>query len=221
MKLAGVIFDFDGIVVDSEPLHYQAFIDMLEPLGMGFSWDEYENVYMGMDDRDAFNTVFEKAGRALSVEEREALIEKKAHRFPELIEEKGAPVFDGVVDLIRAAAEAGPLGLSSGALRIDVEPVLRKLELYDLFGAIVTADNVSRSKPDPESYEQCLRKLGAEDPSHWFAIEDTPAGMASAQGAGMKVLAVTNSYGREHLAAADQVVDTLVGVDPAALTSWL
>lgn len=220
-ELEGIIFDFDGIVIDSEPLHFQAFLDMLEPFGLSFTWEEYETIFMGMDDRDAFRTVFEQGKISLTEAERDALIEKKAHHFPVLVEERGAPVFDGVVELIRAQAKAGKLGLSSGALRSDIAPVLRKLELEGLFGAMVTADDVAKSKPDPESYCRCLELLGAKDPAKWFAIEDTMAGISSAKGAGMTVLAVTNSYPADQLQAADFVVDSLAEVTPDVLTSWL
>jgi HAD superfamily hydrolase (TIGR01509 family) len=221
MELEGVIFDFDGIVIDSEPLHFQAFLDMLEPFGLSFTWGEYQDIFIGMDDRDAFNTVFADSEHVLSDAERDALILRKAEHFPTLIEERGAPVYEGVVDLIRASAAAGRLGLSSGALRTDLEPVLHKLEIYDLFETIVTADDVAKSKPDPESYRLCLERLGAKDPARWFAIEDTCAGIASAKGAGMKVLAVTNSYPADKLGEADVIVDSLVNVNPEVLTSWL
>ena len=194
---------------------------MLEPLGLSFTWQEYEEVFMGMDDRDAFDRAFSDAGRSLTDTERDDLIARKAAHFPKLVEERGAKVFPGVEDLIRAVAARGPMGLSSGALRLDVEPVLHKLELFDLFGAIVTADVVAKSKPDPESYRVCLERLGAKDPSHWFAIEDTNAGIQSAKGAGMKVLAVTNSYPADALQAADRIVDSLAGVTPEVLTSWI
>ena len=221
MELEGVIFDFDGIVIDSEPLHFKAFNDTLEPHNLQFTWAEYEQVFMGMDDRDAFNTVFANNRLELSDALREELIQRKARRFPELIAEQGAPAYEGVVELIRLVADVVPLGLSSGALRMDVEPVLRQLGLFDLFGAIVTADNVARSKPDPESYRLCLKLLGALRPEAWFAIEDTGAGIASAKAAGMRVLAVTNSYPADRLGEADQVVDSLRNVTPEVLTSWL
>lgn len=219
--LEGVIFDFDGIVVDSEPLHYQAFLDMLEPLGITFTWQEYEDVFMGMDDRDAFDAAFSQAGKILDEVERAELIARKAEHFPVLVEQRGAKVFPGVQELIRAVAARGPLGLSSGALRLDVEPVLVKLGLIELFDAIVTADAVEKSKPDPESYRVCLERLGANDPGCWFAIEDTNAGIRSAKDAGMKVLAVTNSYPADALQGADQIVDSLVDVTPEILTSWI
>jgi beta-phosphoglucomutase len=121
--------------------------------------------------------------------------------------------------MIAALHAAGiPLAISSGALRSDVAPILRGLEIEGSFAAIVTADDVRKSKPDPECYAIAFRRLSSKfparltDPGRSFAIEDTPAGIRSAKGAGLAVLAVTNSYAAEDLAGADWIVDSLENV---------
>lgn len=216
--LAAVIFDFDGIIVDTEPLHYKAFQEILVPLGLGYPWEEYLRHYIGFDDRDAFREAFRARGRALDDRELRELIAEKGSAFQRTIA-AGVEPYPGVVELIRAIGGKLPLGLCSGALPSDIEPILEQLELADLFDVIVTAADVQASKPDPASYLLTVAGLGEAYPAqriiagNCLAIEDTPAGIASAKAAGLQVLAVTNSYPEEALAGAGRVVNSLAGVD--------
>jgi beta-phosphoglucomutase len=212
--LKAVVFDFDGIIVDSEPLHCKAFQKLLEPIGAGFSWKEYVEKYMGFDDRDAFREAFRVHGLELDGEKLAALISAKAAMFHEVAAE-GVNSYPGAVELIRNLSGKIPLALCSGALLSDIEPVLGMLSISDAFDCIVTADDVSASKPDPASYDLAIQKLQQLFPdkqilpSFSVAIEDTPAGISSAKGAGLKVLSVTNSYPSAELHAADRVVASL------------
>lgn len=215
MCARAVIFDFDGVIVDTEPLHYRAFQQILAPRGLGFSWEEYVETYMGFDDRDAFTEAFRSGGLPLEQGELARLIARKADIFQDVIQE-GITPYPGVVELIRAlhAAEV-PLAICSGALRSDIVPILETLAIGGCFDIIVTADDVAKSKPDPECYRVAYERLrehrseaefGATDT---VAIEDTPAGIGAASSAGLKVVAVTNSYGAEHLTGADHTVASL------------
>lgn len=215
--LTAVVFDFDGVIVDTEPLHYKAFQELLVPLGLGYSWQEYEALYMGFDDRDAFKEAFRSGGRPLSADRLKELIAAKAEAFLRTVSGGVAP-YPGVVELIREISGSLPLALCSGALRTDIDPILAQLGLTGLFDTMVTAEEVAASKPDPESYRLALSRLDAlfpakVIPARAIAIEDTPAGIASATGAGMKVLAVTNSYPADRLTGACRVVDSLAGID--------
>lgn len=215
--LSAVIFDFDGIIVDTEPLHYRAFQAILEPLGLGYPWEEYVNLYMGFDDRDAFREAFRVHGRALGDHELERLIDRKAAAFQEIISGGVAP-YPGVVELIQSINGNVPLALCSGALRCDILPILAGLGLSEVFDVMVTAEEVSASKPDPASYALAVERLAAAFadrgilPGRCIAIEDTPAGIASASGAGIPVIAVTNSYPADRLTGAFKVVDSLAGI---------
>ncbi len=216
--LAAVIFDFDGIIVDTEPIHYKAFQEVLEPLGLGYSWDEYLLSYIGYDDRDAFRHLFLTKGKGLTDAGLQALIEEKGAAFQRIIA-SGIGPYPGVVELVRALSGNLPLGLCSGALPADIEPILRNLGIAGLFDAIVTAADVRASKPDPESYSLAVARLAVAcpgrriKPESCLAIEDTPAGITSAKGAGLKVMAVTNSYPAEELAGADRIVSSLADVE--------
>lgn len=212
--LTAVIFDFDGIIVDTEPVHYQAFQDVLVPLGLGYTWDEYINLYIGFDDRDAFREVFRTAGKLLDDEQLNRLINLKADFFEETVK-KGVKTYPGVLKLIKALSGSVPLALCSGALARDIRTILGQLGIGNSFDVFVTADEVQFSKPHPESYTVAVQRLTTLfpdkgiTPSRCLAIEDTPAGIASANEAGLRVLAVTNSYDAEALTEAACCIESL------------
>jgi len=209
-----VIFDFDGVIVDTEPLHYAAFQRTLEPLGLHFSWQEYVETYIGFDDRDAFRHAFSLKGTILSQSELRTLIEQKATFFKEVIG-SGVSAYPGVLDLIfHLHTNKFPLAICSGALRSDIDPILAMLGITDYFGVIVTADDLAASKPDPECYQLAFQRLqslhqNGLSKETTVAIEDTPAGISAAKGAGLIVCAVTNSYPAERLNKATFVTESL------------
>ncbi|OGR24863.1 MAG: HAD family hydrolase [Desulfuromonadales bacterium GWD2_54_10] len=209
-----VIFDFDGVIVDTEPLHYKAFQQILLPLGLGFSWELYLETYMGFDDRDAFMEAFKSKGQQLSHDELIQLIATKAAIFQEVIR-AGVTPYPGVIDLIKTLHSTNtPLAICSGALHSDIMPILEMLDISVYFGIVVTAEEVVKSKPDPECYRLAFERVSA----HWplvtlpaqaIAIEDTPAGITAASKAGLQVIAVTNSYQRNFLSDATITVESL------------
>jgi HAD superfamily hydrolase (TIGR01509 family) len=218
-NIQAVIFDCDGILVDTEPLHYKAFQEVLSPLGLGFDYDEYNNRYIGFDDRDAFLEASRSAGRELDSPALAGLILAKARALQEIVA-KGIDSFPGVSELVRElASNQIPLAVASGALRHEVEAFLESLSLSDAFQAIVAADDVVRSKPDPESYLLALERLSQElgnqplNARCCIAIEDTPAGISAAKDAGLFVIGVTNSFPRERLIRADLVLESLAEIN--------
>jgi beta-phosphoglucomutase len=217
-KPEAVLFDFDGILVDSEPMHHRAFIEVLDPLGMGFPWQEYVEIYMGFDDRDAFREAFRAKGTVLDDANLAKLVAAKSEAFLRGLRD-GVTAYPGAVPMIASLHAAGrPLALCSGALLSDIDPILAQLGIARCFDVIVSADDVRRSKPDPESYALAFARLSERYATlltvteKSVAVEDTPAGIRSAKGAGLRVLAVTNSYSAGELADADWIVDSLEGV---------
>ncbi|MFA7060640.1 MAG: HAD family phosphatase [Pedobacter sp.] len=215
LQAAAVIFDFDGVIVDTEPLHYKAFKQILIPHGLGFSWEQYIETYMGFDDRDAFVQAFNTKNIQLSHDELTQLISAKAAIFQDVIR-SGVTPYPGVIDLIKTLHSANtPLAICSGALRSDIMPILKMLNISDCFGIIVSADEVAKSKPDPECYRLAFERLSARWPlsvllaAQTLAIEDTPAGISAALNAGIQVIAVTNSYQRQYLSDATFIVESL------------
>ena len=224
MYPSAVIFDFDGVIVDTEPLHYQAFQKLLQPQNLGFSWEEYVQTYMGFDDRDAFREAFKQKSEPLSTSDLEQLVAQKAVIFQEVIK-AGVTAYPGVTELIQGLSQQQtPLAICSGALRSDILPILDQLGITNCFSAIVTADDVPHSKPDPTCYRIAAEQLSAIFPDKLatcdqiIAIEDTPAGITSALGAGLKVVAVTNSYPADHLKQASRIVTSL---EELQKTDWL
>lgn len=225
-RLRAVVFDFDGVLVDTEPIHWQAFRRVVGEVGIDLSWSTYQQQYMGFDDRDAFSAIFSDAGRRLRPEDLSALIHEKARIFQELAAE-GVSLYPGVLQLICRLRADVPLALCSGALRTDVEPILEKFGLKDAFVVWVTAEDVPVSKPDPAPYVEVLRRLAAQFPQNLItppacvAIEDTPAGVAAAKRAGLKVLAVAHTHETASLQEADRIAESLEMVSPADLEAMV
>ncbi|VGO19428.1 HAD family hydrolase [Pontiella sulfatireligans] len=215
--LNAVIFDFDGIIVDSEPMHYQAFQRALEPHEISYSWEEYCESYIGFDDRDGFREAFKAAGQKISSRDLKRLITAKAEIFQTLIREGQISPLPGAVELIGSIPCKLPVALCSGALKEDILPILETLGIENTFRAMVTAEDTKKSKPDPAPYKLVLEQLKIDNPASAIAIEDTPAGIRSAKKAGLKVLAVTNSYDHEYLLDADAITDSLEKVTRLSL----
>lgn len=213
-QVEAVIFDFDGVIVDTEPLHYAAFQRTLEPLGLHFTWQEYVDIYIGFDDRDAFKHAFSSRDTLLDQDRLRRLIEQKAEFFLETIQ-AGVSAYPGVLELVFSLNKRKvPLAICSGALKSDIDPILAMLDLSDCFDIVVTADDVTASKPDPECYQLAFERLQSAHQKSFskcatIAIEDTPAGISSAKAAGLMVCAVTNSYPAARLDQATFITDSL------------
>lgn len=222
---AAILFDFDGVIVDSERLHHETMVEAMAGEGPATPWEFYRENLMGLDDRGAFAVLLQRAGIEPTPEEIRLRIERKAERFAKHAADGRVPPLPGAVELVRACAAACPLGLCSGALRSDIEPVLVSLGIADAFSVRVTAEDVPRSKPDPASYRLCVERLAQIFPERGIApatcvaIEDTPDGIASACGAGIPVLAVSTNLPKAALQAAGAVavVDALTGLTPGQL----
>jgi beta-phosphoglucomutase len=212
-----VFFDFDGVIADSERLHHRAYQLLLGPLGLGFSWDAYRTAYIGYDDRDVFRRVHRDAGLELAPDRLKDLMARKADFFAGLARNEPPPLYPGVRPLLDGLRSRARLALCSGAMRGDIDPILRAAGIEDRFDAIVTAEDVPASKPDPACYRLARTRLHARagnagDAPGGVAIEDTPAGIESARGAGLRVLAVCTTHAPAELAAADRIADSLAEV---------
>jgi len=205
--MRAIIFDFDGVIVDSEPMHEAALLAASRELGMGFTHAQYMT-YIGLDDRETFERVARDNGRALAGEDLERLAAVKWEQVQVLIARGEAPSYPGVLELISTVAERCPLAICSGARRREVLAILKRLELARVFGVVVTADDVAKAKPDPALYRLAASRL-AVAPQRCVAIEDTPRGMASAIQAGCRVVGVCHTLDRSALTEADLVVDRI------------
>lgn len=216
--MPAIVFDFDGVIADSEPLHEDALRFAARTAGMDFTHERYLAAYVGLDDRDCFAAIAADHGRVLEAEALRALHRAKAERFAALLRTAPVRTFPGVAELARAAAAEGGAAICSGALLSEIAPMLNALGLRGVFGIIVTAESVARAKPDPEGYHLAVARLG-RDARDCVAIEDTPKGIAAARAAGLRVLAVTHTLARGELGEADAVVESLAGLLPRQVCS--
>lgn len=212
--MRAAIFDFDGVLVNSEPLHFGALRDALVPEGIAIDEDEYVRSYLAYDDRGSIRLALEAHGFPFEAGRVEKIARRKAAAFDALAAR--IAFFPGARELVRALSAEVPLAIASGALRSEIETILTAGGLRDAFSAIVAAEDVPRTKPDPAPYLTALARLVPNcpglDASQCLAFEDSMPGIASARAAGMKVVAVTNSYPAAKLGAADAVFSSLEGL---------
>ncbi|MGH9389821.1 MAG: HAD family hydrolase, partial [Vicinamibacteria bacterium] len=192
--------------------------EILARHGVVMTEEEYFERYLGFDDRDCFTECYRTAGMILPGDKLATLIEEKAERYAERAK-GGVPFFPGAIELVRACAERWLLGIVSGALRVEIEEALRSAKLRKPFSVIVSAEDVSRGKPNPEGYEKALASLSerrrskfpgsALEPSRCVAVEDSPAGIDAAHGAGMRCVAVAHTYLSGKLVTAERVVERI------------
>jgi beta-phosphoglucomutase len=214
MALRAAVFDFDGVIVDSEPLHFRALHDALRAEGVTITPEEYWGIYLAYHDRAAICHALEHHREPAPPERVTRVEQRKIARFAELVPE--VPVFEGARELVRTLAGELPLAIASGARHEEIEAILLGLGLRDAFAAIVGVDDVERAKPDPLPYLEAARRLATSAPglapAECVALEDSLPGIVSALDAGMRVVGVAHSYAPEKLETAHRVVGSLVGV---------
>lgn len=224
--LRALLFDFNGVLVDDEPVHLLMFRKVLQEEGLSLSDEDYYGHYLGLDDRGCFTAVLALAGRATTPSTVMRLIARKAAYYQEWAHREGFRFFPGAVDLVLEAAGHGlMLGLVSGALREEIEQALRRAGLRDHFKTVIAAEDVGEGKPDAEGYRKGLDELNAGSPypnplihpHEVLAIEDSPAGIEAASAAGLVTLGVAQTYGAARLSAAHSVVPSLDGLRLARL----
>lgn len=205
MSLRGVVFDFDGVIANSEPLHFEGFREVLAEDGVLLSRSEYYDRYLGYDDAGAFAAIASDRGLSWTAAGIASLVNRKAVRLEEL-EAAQSVLFPGAADAIERLAAHGPLAIASGALRAEIVRILEKEHLDHHFALIVGAEDAEASKPSPAPYLRAVERLAATrtnwpDPSAYVAIEDSHWGLESARNAGLRTVAVTNTYPAEALRA--------------------
>jgi beta-phosphoglucomutase len=213
--LRAVIFDFNGIIVDDEPIHFKLFQKVLGEEGIVLTEDAYYERYLGFDDRGAFTAGFHENQRTLDDAKLQQLIARKAIYYQDVIRER-VSIFPGVKNLVTSLARTLPLAVASGALRQEIDTILKTAGLLDHFNAIVSAEDVAHGKPEPEIFLKALAALNARNNNgesiiagDCVVIEDSKEGIRGARRAGMKCLAVTNSHPAEQLSEANMVVHSL------------
>ena len=209
--LRAVIFDFDGVITDSEILHLQAFNQVLAQHGVEISKKDYYKEYLSYADIDCFTLLRKKGLLKTDTRQIKELGKQKNQVFKELAKTE-VRIFEGVRDFLQMLKDNEiPMAIYSGALLDEIELILGEARLRDFFEVIVSADQVKNGKPNPEGFLLVLKKLNQVREQHIKAnqcivVEDSPMGLEAAKAAGMHTVAVTNSYDAEQLIIAEKIV---------------
>lgn len=218
--LRAIIFDFDGIIVNSEPLILKLTQEMASREGWTVTEEEYYRDYLALDDRGVIEHLYRSHGRPVDATRRDELVAWKAREYEKIIRD-GLPPMPGAVGFVQKAAERFTLAIASGSFRVEIEHLLRKLYLREKFAVLVTADDCEKSKPQPEVYLKALARLRELPPlqaepleaAQCLAIEDAPLGVVAAHAAGLRCLALSHSRPLEELREADWVAREFKEVD--------
>jgi beta-phosphoglucomutase len=226
--LKALIFDFDGVIADTEPLHFAMFQQILAEIGVPLTEDEYYADYLGYDDKGCFAAALRVHRRPISPGIIDQLVARKASAYLVHIKEH-LVIFPGVRELVRDAAKRHRLAIASGALRHEIEFILDQADIRKEFQHITSAEDVRHGKPDPEPFLHALAALNRRDATRHsllgaddcLVIEDSIPGIQAAQAAGMKVLAVANTHTLQDLHAADAVAESLTELNLEELENRL
>lgn len=232
--IGAVIFDFNGVLVDDEAIHFALFQEVLAQEGVAITERDYHERYLGYDDRGCFEAALADTGQSADRKRLDQLIAQKAQRYVE-VAGQDLRFFPEAAETLGAVAARWPVAICSGALRPEIEYALRRLGRLDQITAIISAEDTDNGKPDPEGYRLALaalqgRRCNGHDltlPQHQktqlnleavncLVVEDSLAGIVSAKGAGMWAVGVPNTYTAHQLrdAGADDIVDGLATFTP-------
>ncbi len=215
--IKAIIFDFDGVIADTEPLHYRAAAAVLDAHGIHVSEADFYERLMGLSDNDFFRKVLSEAGRSFDDALIRELLDEKNARYEAVMYRELEPL-PGVDDFVYEAHQRGPTAVCSGARRLEIVGLLRQFGFDDWIKTIISIDEARLSKPDPTGYRMTLKALRAMSPSltagQCLVIEDSLHGIAAGKAAGMPVLAVQTHYDASQLRSADASVPNLEGLTP-------
>jgi beta-phosphoglucomutase len=216
MPLRAIVFDFDGVIANSEPLHFRAFQDVLASENIRLTESDYYARYLGYDDVGVFQAIGAAHGRGWNTRQIADLVAQKALAREAL--ERASVLFPGAADAVRRAAAAFPVAIASGALGIEIRRVLDRERLTTCFAAIVAAEDTPVSKPAPDPYLHAVAQLrpalgGDLDEADCVAVEDSHWGLESARAAGLRTVGVAQTYEPDALSDADLVIRSIADLD--------
>ena len=200
--IKAVIFDFNGVIINDEPIHQQLIEEILLEENLVLKPGEYQQICLGRSDRACLRDLLASRGRVADEDYLTKLQQKKAQSYVEQIENlEELPLYSGLNDFIFKIRSSNlKLAIASGAIRKEIDLVLERAKLAEYFKIVVAADDITTSKPKPDGYLLTVERLNQESPelnlqpSECLAIEDTLAGIQAAKAAGMKVVGVANTY---------------------------
>ncbi len=211
------LFDFNGVLVDDERVHFAAMRDVLAQRGIALDEPTYFAEYLAYDDVGAFRIALERAGLPHDETAVARCVAEKLPRYMKAVE-RDLVLFDGAFALVRACAARGPVAIVSGALRVEIDHALQRARAADAITTIVAAEDVAACKPDPEGYVEALRRLGIAG-ARAVVVEDSAGGIVAARAAGCTVVGVAHTLPADELtrAGASLVVPHIRELLPDAL----
>jgi beta-phosphoglucomutase len=221
--LRAIIFDFNGVILNDEPLHYTAMKNSVAEYGIVLTREAYWAKYLPLDDGACLQSILQDFHIRLSDEEKRVALERKMQVYEELTKD-GVQLFPGASQFVEGAAEFYALGIASGARRWEIESVLNAAGIRRCFRSILAAEDFLKGKPHPESFLQALECLNSDwdrssplKAGECLVVEDSVDGVHGARSAGMVCLAVSNTYPADELREANKVVSSLEGLQPESL----
>jgi beta-phosphoglucomutase-like phosphatase (HAD superfamily) len=216
MPLRAIVFDFDGVIANTEPLHLTAAQRVLAGRGVSLDEVEYYDRYLGFDDAGMYRALAARRGLPAEARDVHRYVEEKTQVLQSLIDD-GSVLFAGVRECIARCAARTPLAIASGALGHEIEMILRRTGLRDAFQVIVGAGDTPRSKPAPDPYTLAVERLRAMPvkdlgADQCIAIEDSQWGLESARAAGLRCVAVAHTYPAASFRDVDFVAATLAEI---------
>lgn len=209
-----IIFDFDGVILDSEPLHFQACREAFEALNIPFTYEEFSKKYIGLADKDLFPQFLNNNGYVFSPEKLAHLLDIKNEAYEKIIRNcPDLPVIPGLeLFLQQLRQEKKLLAICSGSTRKDITILLERLNLASYFMSIVSTEDVRKGKPSPDGFLLAAERLRVS-PADCLAIEDSSHGIEAAKNAGMKVIALSTSHPAAQLKQADSIAKNFHDID--------
>jgi len=212
--IRAVLFDFDGVIVNSEPLHFLAFNEVLKHENIDLSEQEYYGGMIGFDDRGAFKHIYQVRNIPLEPRVLLRLLTLKSEMVMDLIHKNHYAALPGAAEFVRSLWRDYPLGICSGGLREEIEAMLEGVSLRDCFRTIVSAEDVAVGKPDPSGYLLATKLIGEKinhnlRPEQCLVVEDAPTVIRSVKKAGFPTLAVATTYPLDKLIDATYTVKSL------------
>ncbi|MFQ5501486.1 MAG: HAD family hydrolase [Phycisphaerae bacterium] len=222
--LRAILFDFDGVIAETEPLHFEAFAHTLPAFDLPLSREIYFARYVGLSDTEIVKRLSRDLNRNLTPHTLREVLDRKRAYYRKTIK-AGIDLIPGVGDLIRRVSRQWPLAICSGSARSEIEIILTCADLRECFKTIVAAEDVQVSKPDPAGYLLAYANLKNTTPdlreADCLVLEDSRAGILAARAAGMRVIGIRKDYGDADLAPADRWIDSFEEVTDESLTGMM
>lgn len=198
-----VIFDMNGVIVNDENVHFLAFQNVLNNLGVDLSEESYNIMCLGKTDKAGFENIIKFFNlKDIRIED---LLENKSQKYLDLVE-GNIETYPGLLEMVNDLSRKYVLALASGANSLEIKKITEYFKIKDFFKVIISAEDVKNGKPDPEPYLLTAERLGVL-PEDCFVIEDSRSGVSSAKSAGMVCIAITTNLAKEDFSEADYVFE--------------